>query len=162
MKKMKAFLFAAVLVLLFMGCTKTGKEELAVYSFHGANEEITVFNGILIVNGEEQIFKGGYLKFIGELPKDIVSYSTTFYMNVGKGREAVYSNKVEDMGGGTVELTTDLGKAFGSGVINKTMLGKRQEWKNPLSFELKIKDRNGEDYSYFLELSLTEEMNRSK
>lgn len=162
MKKMKALLFTAVLMLVFAGCGKMGKEETEVYSFSGADERFAVSNGVIFLSGEEQIFKGGNLKVVGELPEDIVFYSTTFYVKSGGETKTILSNSVEETGGDSLELSDDLGKISGKEVFDRTILNGQEDWKNLLYFELTVRDKRGNEWVYPLQMSLSEVTNHSK
>jgi len=56
MIKTKVFVYMAILMLALTGC---GKEE---------PEQLTVSNGVIVLNGTEEIFAGGDLKVTGDLP----------------------------------------------------------------------------------------------
>ena len=48
---MKALAFMMILILALTGCGKAEQESLTVYSFSGENEQLTVSNGIIDLNG---------------------------------------------------------------------------------------------------------------
>ena len=45
-------------MIALTGCGKVGQEWLTVYSFSGENEQLTISNGIIVLNGIEEIFSG--------------------------------------------------------------------------------------------------------
>ena len=92
MIKIKVFVYMAILTLALTGCGKEEPDQLTVYFFSGENEQLTVSNGVIVLNGTEEIFAGGDLKVTGDLPADITSYSTTFYTMSGSERDVILSN----------------------------------------------------------------------
>jgi hypothetical protein len=127
-----------------------------VYSFSGENEQLTVSNGVIVLNGTEETFAGGDLKVTGDLFTDITSYSTTFYTMSGNERDIILSNSVVDMTGGKVNVSGDLGQISGESVIKRIKIDDTSDLKNTLYFELITKDKYGEESVYQLQMSLTE------
>lgn len=62
MIKTKALVFMTIIMLALTECGKVEQERLTVYSFSGENEQLTISNGIIVLNGTEEIFSGGDLK----------------------------------------------------------------------------------------------------
>ncbi len=156
MIKMKALIFMTILMLASTGCGKTEQEPLRVYSFSGENEQLTVFNGIIVFNGSEEIFSGGDLKAADDSFLDITSYSTTFYTISGNEKNVILSNSVEDMTGGTVNVSGDLGQVSGESIIRRIKIDDASDWGNTLFFELTTKDKYGTENVYQLQMALTE------
>lgn len=82
MKKiMVATLSLLACAVLLAGCntsTESNEEQsLKVYSFSGENEYISVSNGVIILDGKNEICYGGDLKVISDDFVDITTYSTT-------------------------------------------------------------------------------------
>ncbi len=102
---------------LFTGCgvssARSQEEALKVYSFHGENDVISVENGVIVLDGKNEICYGGNLDGNANAFSDITAYSATFYLNVDNEREVLMSNGVEDRTGGTVNVFGDLGKITG-------------------------------------------------
>ena len=109
MIKLKVSVFMAILVLTLVGCKKVEQEQLTVYSFSGENEQLSISNGIIVLNDTEEIFNGGDLKVTDDFFNNITSYSTTFYIMSGDKKDVILSNNVVDMTGDTVNASGDLG-----------------------------------------------------
>ena len=152
MIKIKPFVYIAILMMALTGCGKAEQEQLTVYSFSGENEQLAVTNGMIILNGTEEIFDGGDLKVTGDFPSDITSYSTTFYTMSGSEKDIILSNSMADMTGGMVKISGDLGQISGDSAIRSNVHG----LGNNLYFELTTKNKNGEENVYQLQMSLTE------
>ncbi len=155
MIKTKVFVYMAILTLALSGCGKEEPDQLTVYSFSGENEQLTVSNGVIVLNGTEEIFFGGDLKVTGDLPADITSYSTTFYTMSGSERDVIFSNSTVDMTGGMVNVSGDLGQISGDSIIRRIKIEDVNDLENVLYFELTTKNKNGEENVYPLQMSLT-------
>lgn len=152
-RKMRFFLMA--LMLLLTGCGKAEREGLTVYSFSGENDQIAVFNGVIVLNGEEGTFYGGSLKAEGDEFSDIASRSTKFYVLSGDEENVICSDRVEDTSGGTVQVSGDLGKLSGD-ILGRLKTDDENDLKNSLFFELVVTDRSGETRRYQLQMTLKE------
>ena len=156
MIKSKVLVFMAILLLTLAGCEKAEKEQLTVYSFSGENEQLSISNGIIILNGTEETFSGGDLKVSDDFFDNITSYSTTFYIMADDEKDVILSNDVVDMTGDTVNISGDLGQISGNSTIRRIKIDDTSDLENILHFELTTKDRNGKENVYQLKLSLTE------
>ena len=156
MIKSKVLVFLAILILALAGCEKVEQEQLTVYSFSGENEQLSISNGIIILNGTEEIFNGGDLKVTDDFFNNITSYSTTFYIMAGDEKDVILSNGMVDMTGDTVNVSGDLGQISGDSAIRRIKIDGTSDLKNILYFELTTKDMDGNENVYQLELSLTE------
>lgn len=156
MIKTKVFVYMAILMLALTGCGKEEPEQLTVYSFSGENEQLTVSNGVIVLNGTEEIFSGGDLKVTGDLPADITSYSTTFYIMSGSERDVILSNSTVDMTGGTVNVSGDLGQISGDSTLRRIKIDDTNDLNGTLYFELTTKDKYGMENVYQLQMALTE------
>ena len=71
--------------VLFTGCSTSPESDeeqsLKVYSFSGENEYISVSNGVIILDGKDEICYGGDLKVMSDDFADITAYSTTIYIS---------------------------------------------------------------------------------
>ena len=159
MIKMKTLAFMTILMLALTGCGKEEQEPLRVYSFSGENEQFAVSNGIIVLNGSEEIFSGGDLKAADESFIDITSYSTTFYTISGSEGNVILSNSVTDTTGGTVNVSGDLGQISGDSTLRRIKIDDVNGLENVLYFELITKNKNGEENVYQLQMSLTETEN---
>ena len=156
MIKMKALAFMTIPMLVLTGCGKAEQEPLRVYSFSGENEQLGVSNGIIVLNGSEEIFSGGDLKAADDSFLDITSYSTTFYMISGSEKNVILSNSMVDTTGGTVNVSGDLGQISGNTTLRRIKIDDANDLENTLYFELAAKDKNGKESVYQLQMSLTE------
>ena len=156
MIKSKVLVFMAILMLTLVGCEKAGQEQPTVYSFSGENEQLSISNGIIILNGTEETFSGGDLKVSDDFFDNITSYSTTFYIMAGDEKDVILSNGMVDMTGDTVNISGDLGQISGDSAIRRIKIDGTSDLKNILYFELTTKDMDGNENVYQLELSLTE------
>ena len=104
-------------MLALTGCEKVEQEQLTVYSFSGENEQLSISNGIIILNGTEETFSGGDLKVSDYFFDNITSYSTTFYIMAGDEKDVILSNGMVDMTGDTVNVSGDLGQILEDSAI---------------------------------------------
>lgn len=157
-KALTLFMLAIMCLVMLAGCTaKTEKKELAVYSFSGANDYFAVTDGVVVLNGEEETFSGGYLNVLKEdLFSDAVSYDADFFiMKDGNDKRTVLSSSVVDMTGGSVRLNGDsLGKISGETIITNYKMIDEEDWQNNLFFELTVTDKNGEETVYELQMDV--------
>lgn len=156
MIKSKVLVFLAILMLALVGCEKVEQEQLTVYSFSGENEQLSISNGIIVLNGTEEIFTGGDLKVTDDFFNNITSYSTIFYIMSGDKKDVILSNNVVDMTGDTVNVSGDLGQISGDSAIRRIKIDDTSDLKNILYFELTAKDRDGKENVYQLQLPLSE------
>lgn len=158
MKKAVAVLLTIVFACTILtGCGTSSKGEqrqsLAVYSFSGESEYFSISNGVIVLSSTEEIFYGGDLEVKQENFNDITAYSMTFYIMSGDGKDILISNSVEDMTGGTIHISGDIGKSSGDGTIIREPA---DELQNNLYFELETMDLDGEISNYQLQLSVVE------
>lgn len=156
MIKTKTLVFMTIIMIALTGCGKVGQERLTVYSFSGENEQLTISNGIIVLNGTEEIFSGGDLKVTNDFFTDITSYSITFYTMSDSEKDVILSNSVVDMTEGTVNVSGDLGQVSGDSIISRIKIDDTSDLNNILYFELTTKDKNGKESVYQLQLSLKE------
>ena len=156
MIKTKTLVFMTIIMIALTGCGKVEQERLTVYSFSGENEQITISNGIIVLNGTMEIFSGGDLKVTNDFFTDITSYSTTFYIMSGSERDVILSNSTVDMTGGTVNVSGDLGQISGDSILRKTNIDDTNDLNGTLYFELTTKDKYGTENVYQLQMALTE------
>lgn len=157
MKKVTAlFILVMVCLFLFAGCTAgVQKQDLVVYSFSGANDYFSVSDGVVVLNGEEEIFSGGELKVLQDAEfSDIASFSGEFYIMKNGEKRTVLSNSVVDMTGGTLSVSGDLGKMSGETIITNYKMIDEQDWQENLFFELAVTDLNGKETVYELQMTL--------
>ena len=135
-----------VCTLLLAGCgtsPKSNEEQpLKVYSFSGENEYISVSNGVIILDGKEEICYGGDLKVMSDNFSDITTYSTTIYIN-GSEKETLLSNSVDDQTGETIDVSGNIGKISGD-----VLRDSDDKLTDNLWFELKTTNLSGEENTW--------------
>lgn len=156
MKKiMVATLSLLACAVLLAGCntsTESNEEQsLKVYSFSGENEYISVSNGVIILDGKDEICYRGDLKAMSDDFTDITTYSTTIYIN-GSEKETLLSNSVDDQTGGTIDFSGNIGKISGDIFKNRDA----DKLTDNLWFELKTTNLSGEENTYQVQLKTTE------
>ena len=155
MKKIRAVMLSLLAcTVLLAGCNTSPesneKQPLKVYSFSGENEYISVSNGVIILDGKDEICYGGDLKVMSDDFSDITTYSTTIYIN-GSEKEILLSNGVDDQTGGTIDVSGNIGKISGD------ILGDSDDkLTDNLWFELKTTNLSGEENTYQVQLETTE------
>ena len=138
-------------MLMLVGCRQTEKDQLRVYSFEGENENFTISNGIIVLHKSEEIFDGGKLSTTDNFFKNIISYTTTFYIASDKGKEVIMSNSVKDMTGEALNAPNALGGISGNSIINS-----KDDLNNNLYFELVTRDKDNNEKTYQIQLILSE------
>lgn len=161
MKKKATLLLVLLICSAFLtGCgeaeSSTQTDYLSVYSFSGENEQFAISNGVVVLAETEEYFYGGTLEINPDNFSNIASCSMTFYIASGDEKRVVLSNSVENMAGGVVSISGDIGKISGDGIITEAMIDEHQPLQNNLLFELTTVDLNGEEIVYQVPLSLTE------
>ena len=155
MKKIRAVMLSLLAcTVLLAGCNTSPEsneeQPLKVYSFSGENEYISVSNGVIILDGKDEICYGGDLKVMSDDFSDITTYSTTIYIN-GSEKEILLSNGVDDQTGGTIDVSGNIGKISGD------ILGDSDDkLTDNLWFELKTTNLSGEENTYQVQLKTTE------
>ena len=155
MKKIRAVMLSLLAcTVLLAGCNTSPEsneeQPLKVYSFSGENEYISVSNGVIILDGKDEICYGGDLKVMSDDFSDITTYSTTIYIN-GSEKEILLSNGVDDQTGGTIDVSGNIGKISGD------ILGDSDDkLTDNLWFELKTNNLSVEENTYQVQLETTE------
>lgn len=155
MKKITAiFMITLIWCTFIAGCSSTPKENgtLAVYSFSGENDQLSISNGVIILNDTEEIYYGGTLSTKEGNFSDITAFTDSLYINTRNDRRTLFTNSIVDETGGTMIVSHEIGKISGDIFTNKEEI----DWENNLYYELKTTNLNGEDEIYQLQLTLTE------
>ena len=154
-KKMEVMLSLLACTVLLAGCNTSSEsneeQPLKVYSFSGENKYISVSNGVIILDGKDEICYGGDLKAMSDDFTDITTYSTTIYIN-GSEKEILLSNGVDNQTGGTIDVSGNIGKI--SGYILRD--SDADKLTDNLWFELKTTNLSGEENTYQVQLKTTE------
>ena len=156
MKKIMAVvLWLLACTVLLAGCNTSSEsneeQPLKVYSFSGENKYISVSNGVIILDGKDEICYGGDLKVMSDDFSDITTYSTTIYIN-GSEKEILISNGADDQTGGTIDVSGNIGKISGDIFKNRDA----DKLTDNLWFELKTTNLSGEENTYQVQLKTTE------
>ena len=156
MKKIMAVvLWLLACTVLLAGCNTSSEsneeQPLKVYSFSGENKYISVSNGVIILDGKDEICYGGDLKVMSDDFSDITTYSTTVYIN-GSEKETLLSNGVDNQTDGTIDVSGNIGKISGD-ILRDSDADKLTD---NLWFELKTTNLSGEEKTYQVQLETTE------
>ena len=159
MKRISARLTAALLgCALLAGCG--GGEvpaELSVWSLSGENEQLRLSNGVLVLNGGEDVLHGGDLEVLDNSVPPATAFLTEYYL-AGDGEErTLLSMQSVDQTGGTLD------PAGSTGAIAGDLSGRFYEgWQDELWLELTVTDRAGQTFTYPLQLRATEVTDRAE
>ena len=156
MKKIRAVMLSLLAcTVLLAGCNTSSEsneeQSLKVYSFSGENEYISVSNGVIILDGKDEICYGGDLKVMSDDFANITTYSTTIYIN-GSEKETLLSNGVDDQTGETIDVSGNVGQISGD-ILRDSDADKLTD---NLWFELKTTNLSGEENTYQVQLETTE------
>lgn len=168
MKKLTAFLLALVCVLGLAGCSGPGQDVQekisAVYSFRGENDIFGISNGVIVLGMDKDTFHGGNLEIMqNALFSNVASYSITFYtIHKGEKRiiiehEVVFNTVLvpnPNIDGDSIAGSS--GKDFLFGNKDESKLESLDDLKNSFWVELKVKDLDGKESVYQLQLTATE------
>lgn len=152
MKKRLSFFIVFLISFSFLiACTKE-KDEVEVYSFSGANEEIAINNGLIIVTKEMEKFVGGDLSFQGEELSDVKDYSMQFYFYDENGESGVLTQASTAEGADVGQvIPEELGEISSEDLFYGEDLARIKE---SLSFSLKGKLIDGDAFEYELQLKV--------
>ena len=129
-----------------------------VYSFSGSDDILTVMNGTVILDEDEETFSGGILKMNSEEFFDgITSYTATFYILDDGQRNTVMINSVTDQTGEMVVFDgDDLGKISGADIIGDEENDGTADLMKSLFFEISIVTADGENKTHQLLMDVVE------
>lgn len=156
MGKRSALCLAILLLCAALaGCgpaaSEAQSEEVRVYSFSGEHEQFSISNGIIVLTPAKEIFYGGRLE--EKQPSELTAYSVTFYAEVDDEPHVLLSMGAQDLTGGTVQLSGDMGSRSGEGAL---LPGELDELPDVLYVTVDTTDSHGETNQYQLPLTLTE------
>ncbi|MBQ2753037.1 MAG: hypothetical protein IJF29_02840 [Firmicutes bacterium] len=146
MKRNTVILFLAVICSsMFTACAKndvtTENENLTVYSFCGETEEFVLSEGVIVFDGNEEIYYGGNIKSKEGQLDDITAYTMTLYISTDGEKNVLLSNSVVDETGGTINIDGEVGRISGD-----IWLKEHFEKDDTLCFELEATRIGGEKY----------------
>lgn len=156
MKKIMAVMLSLLAyTVLFTGCSPSHEsneeQSLKVYSFSGENEYVSVSNGVIILDGKDEICYGGDLKVMSDNFADITAYSVTIYIN-GSEKEILLSNGVDVQTGEIIDVYGSVGKISGDFLRDSDA----NKLADNLWFELKTTNLSGEENTYQVQLETIE------
>ncbi len=156
MKKAVALILVILCAFIFVGCgAGKANEKTEVYTFSGENDVISVTNGTIVINGEEEIFSGGELKVLRKYAfSDTASFSTRFYIVNDGEKRTVLSCSLNDMTGGAVNISGDLGEISGESVITEGKNLSTEDIVNNLYFEITVRDSEGYEKTYEIPMNV--------
>ena len=127
-----------------------------IYTFSGASEFITIYNGVIILTSELEQFAGGELSFKGEVLSGVRSYRTEFYFYLNGDKTVINSSIVSIEGSEEgISISPDLGTTSSEKMFNKEVWGIITETE-ALHFSLSGTFMNGETFEYNLTLNVNE------
>lgn len=152
----KAILPLFLLLLTLTGCSRIEQRPLAVYSFSGENDLFAVSNGVIVLNGPEEIFSGGYLETFDGFPTDVTAFSATYYARNGAEKDTFLSNAVVDQTGHMLRVSGDLGKISGDDILTRFAGKELLDFKDNLYLDLTLTDSAGKQHTYTLHMTVRE------
>lgn len=165
MRKMMLLFFALAAALTLAGCEKAEPNRpLAVYSFHGENEQLTIHNGVIVISDGKDVFYGGDLEAKEDFPSEITSYTTKFYFLSDNKENTILSHSVVDQTGNQISIGGDLGTISGDGAILGVEVDEKElaDLQNNLIFELIATDQSGNQNVYQVQMSVSEVLSESE
>lgn len=162
MKKFSIFVLALVCILGLVGCKGIGlssrEEVTATYSFCGENNYFGISNGVVVLNEEKDIFRGGNLKIVQEtLFSNVASYTATFYTMLDGEKITIQTATVNFNPDVAADIDGDnLGETSGKDFLLGNKVKCVDDLINNLWVELKVIDLDGKETVYQLQLTLTE------
>lgn len=146
MKRRIAFLTMALICsFVFAACSEDDaiaeNEELTVYSFSGEAEEFVLSEGVVVFDGNNEIYYGGNIKSKEGKLDDITSYTMNLYILTDGEKNILLSNSVVDETGGTISIDGEVGSISGD-----ILLKDRFEKDDKLCFELETTESDGEKH----------------
>ena len=160
MKKLISVILALMCIFSLFGCSadkdisKTEKTE--VYTFSGENEYISVINGAVIIDPEEETFVGGELRILqDEIAEDTVCWSEEFYVFRDGEKKIIQKNIMNDESGGAkVSVSGDLGKISGANVINEYNGTDEDSFVDNLFFVFTVRNSEGIKKTYEIQMKV--------
>lgn len=157
MKKILALTLIALLILT--GCQQNeSKEQLIVFSFHGSDEQLTITNGVIVLQGEDSIFSGGDLTVREDFLTDVTSCSLRYYFTYNNEDINILTRSITHENNSTISIEGYLGKISGEGTFLDTTDQEESitSLKNNLNFELKKTHSDGTENIYQIHMNLSE------
>lgn len=165
MRKMKLLFFTLAAALTLTGCEKAEPNRpLAVYSFYGENEQLTISNGVIVISDGKDVFYGGDLEVKEDFPSEITSYTTKFYFLSDNEENTILSHSVVDQTGNQISIEGDLGKISGDSAILGIEVDENElaDLQNNLIFVLTTTDQSGTQTVYQVPMSVSEILTESE
>lgn len=157
MKKIIALTLVVLCLFALAGCSDVQKDDkVSVFTFYGENEYVSVTNGTVVLNGEEEVFSGGILEVLNEeVFSDAVYWSAEFYIAKGSEKKTVYISAVEDLSDtAQVSISGDLGKIAGGNVITESGNSDTDDLINNLFMIFTVRNAEGEENTYELHMQV--------
>ena len=136
---------ALICSFVFAACSEDDaiaeNENLTVYSFSGEAEEFVLSEGVVVFDGNNEIYYGGNIKSKEGKLDDITAYTMTLYISTDGEKNVLLSNSVVDETGGTISIDGEVGRISGD-----IWLKDHFEKDDTLCFELEAIRVGGEKY----------------
>lgn len=154
----KAILPLLLLLFMLTGCSRVEQRPLAVYSFSGENDLFAVSNGVIVLNGPEEIFSGGDLETFDSFPTDVTAFSATYYAQSGAEKDTFLSNAVVDQTGHRLRVSGNLGKISGGDILTRFAGKELLDFQDNLYLDLTLTDSAGKQHLYTLHMTVRDIM----
>ena len=159
MKKSSLLALAALLgCALLAGCGGGAEQPaLSVWSLSGESEQLRLSNGVLVLNGGEDVLHGGDLEVLDNSVPPATAFLTEYYLAGDGEARTLLSMQSVDQTGGTLD------PAGSTGAIAGDLSGRfREGWQDGLWLELTVTDQSGQTFTYPLQLRATEVTSRGE
>ena len=157
MRKIIASMLAVICLFMLVGCSnEQNHEKVKVFTFYGENEYISVTNGTVVLDGDEEVFSGGILNVLQEDTfSDAVYWSAEFYIAKDGEKKTVYKSVVEDLSDSAqVSVSGDLGKIAGGNVISDYEDADIDAFVNNLFMLFTVRNAEGEEKTYEIQMKV--------
>ena len=159
MKKILSLILAVICLFMLVACgNEADDNKVRVFTFYGENEYVSVTNGTVVLNGDNEVFSGGILEVLKEAAfVDAVYWSAEFYITKDGEKKTVYITAVEDLSeSAKVNISGDLGKISGGSVIDDYTDESAEELINNLFMIFNVRYADGEEASYEIHMKVEE------
>lgn len=126
-----------------------------VYSFTGASEDFSLYNGVIVLSSEQQSLYGGELHNNQENLSDVLSYTVDYFILSDERKESLFTIETGDLAENDNMLTRE--RLMLSGVTSKDIFktDSHDNIKNNFYVEVTANKTNGDKESYTIKLDAT-------
>ena len=132
------------------------EEQTMVYSFTGENENLSLYNGVIVLSATQQTLYGGELQNNQEDLSDILNYSVEFFILSDEGKQKLFTYATGEMTEENERLTRE--NLIVPGVTSKEIFTTniQDNIRNNFYVEVTINKTNDVKESYQIKLESTE------